>query len=146
MRPQEHGHYMDPRGMVCRFHKEYHFTLLYTEYKSQDSWLLRRRLVCVFPIVSICELITQEWGHFLPQGHGWQDLKGTISNRFIHKTLKLCTLWFHRRFFLPIVNLWGANDPWGIVNLDTRGMIDMLYHENSNKPEHLLASFLFTVR
>ena len=57
---------MDPRGTVGRIYKEGHYIMLHTKYESSGP--------CVSPIESLWELITPGRGHFLPQGHGWQDL------------------------------------------------------------------------
>ena len=58
------GAIFDPRGMVGRNYKEYHYTLLHTKYESSGLWFRRRRFFYVFPIVSLWELMTPRAGHF----------------------------------------------------------------------------------
>ena len=65
---------MDPGGTVGRIYIEDHYTLLHTKYKSSGPCGFGEEFFFVFPIVCLWELMTPGRGHFLIQGHGWQDL------------------------------------------------------------------------
>ena len=66
---------MDSRGTVGRIYKEDHYTLLLTKYESSEPCGFGEEdFFYAFPIVSLWELMTPGRGHFLPQGHDWQDL------------------------------------------------------------------------
>ena len=69
------GGCMDPRGMVRRIYKKDHYTLLHTKYGSSGPCGFKvEDFFYVCSIVSLWELMTPGPGHFLSQGHGWQDL------------------------------------------------------------------------
>ena len=59
---------MDPRGTVGRIYKQEHYTLLHTKYESFGSCGFGEDFVYVFPIVSLCELMTPGAGPFLTPG------------------------------------------------------------------------------
>ena len=60
---------MDPRGKVGRIYKEDDiYTLLYTKYESFRPCGFRDFIFYVFPIVSLCELMTPGVGTFLTPG------------------------------------------------------------------------------
>ena len=74
---------MYPRGTVGRIYKEDHYTLLLTKYESSGPCGFGG-FFYVFPIVSLWELMTPG-GHFLPQGHDWQDLFRGPTNIAVYK-------------------------------------------------------------
>ena len=72
------------------------------------------------------------WGvaNLDPWGLDWKDLCRGPLNITTYKIYKLCASWFQRRrFFLvfPIISLLEFMTPWGVANLDPRGLIARVY-------------------
>ena len=64
---------MGPRDTVGKIYKEDHYTLLHT-YESSGPCGFGEDFFLCFPIVRLWKIMTPGRGHFLPQGHDWQDI------------------------------------------------------------------------
>ena len=68
-------------------------------------------------------------GQFRAQVHGWQDYKEESTKHSYTQNIQAVRLLVSEKIFIKFsyCNSMGAYDPRGVVNLEPRGMIDMIY-------------------
>ena len=92
---------MDPRGMVSRIYRGYHYTLLHTKYESSGPCGFREDFFYVLPIVCLWEPMTPGAGPFLTSG-AWLAgfIKRTTTHCYIQNIKALSLVVSEKKIFL----------------------------------------------
>ena len=122
---------LDPRGMICRIYVGDHLTLLHTEYLRSGPYGFREEDFWSFSFHH------KSMGANKPRGMANLDPRGMVGRIYVGDHLTL----LHTKYlssgpygfreedflFFSRYKSMGANEPWGMANLDPRGMTGRIY-------------------